>query len=112
MDETIEEYTSSKALWTTHGDSDARYSEALPEKNPGYKSELQGGAMGTPISGIVGSLCVAMFLDTVFIHLATVSFNKDASTIATLQLEAVVRPNVIVDALMVASGIATCGTIP
>ena len=65
-----------------------------------------------PISGIFGSLCVAMFLDTVFIHIAAVSFNKDASTVATLQQEAVVHPNVIVDALMVTSGVAACGTIP
>ena len=82
MDETIEEYTSSKALWTTHGGSDTRYSQALPEENPGYKSKFQGGAMRKPISGIFSSFCVAMLLDTVFIHLAAVSFNKDASTIA------------------------------
>ena len=67
-----------------------------------------------PISGIIGSLgslCVVVLLNTVFIHLVTVCFYVDAPTVTTLQQEAVMGPNMIVDTRMVTSSIAACGTI-
>ena len=68
--------------------------------------------MAMPFSGIIDSLCVVVLLNTVLIHLVTVCFYEDAPTVTTLQQEAVISPNMIVDAWMVSSSITTCGTIP
>ena len=69
--------------------------------------------MTTPISGIIGSLgSLGMFVlcDTVFVHSSTVRLHEDTPAVTALQQETVVSPDVIVDAGVVARGIAASGT--
>ena len=69
--------------------------------------------MTMPTSGIIGSLGslqMFVFRDTVFVHLSTVRLHEDTPVVTALQQEAIVSPDVIVDAGMIACGIAASGT--
>ena len=69
-----------------------------------------GGASGTPISGIVSSLlCVLMLHNAMSIHLLAVSMHEGASTMAAFKQKAVVRPDMVVNTLVVARGITASG---
>ena len=65
-----------------------------------------------PTSGIIGSLCVVVLLNTVLVHLGTVCFYKDAPAITALQQEAIMSPDMIVDAGVISCGITACGAVP
>ena len=69
--------------------------------------------MTTPISGIIGSLgslCMFVLRDTVFVHFSTVRLHEDTPVVTALQQETVVSPDVIVDTGVVARGVAASGT--
>ena len=85
--------------------------QTLLEENP-ENSKLHGGALEMPISGIFGSLSVLVFLDAVPVHLAAVSLHKIAPSVTTLQQQAIVCSDAIIDTLMVSSGVTACGTVP
>ena len=67
--------------------------------------------MTTPTSGVIGSLCVVVLLNTVLIHFGTVCFYKDAPAITALQQEAIMSPDMIVDAGVISCGITACGAV-
>ena len=67
--------------------------------------------MTTPTSGIIGSLCVVVLLNTVLIHLGTVCFYEDAPAITALQQEAIMSPDMIVDAGVISCGITARGAV-
>ena len=67
--------------------------------------------MTTPTSGIFGSLCVVVLLNTVLVHLGTVCFYKDAPAITALQQEAIMSPDMIVDAGVISCGITARGAV-
>ena len=67
--------------------------------------------MTTPTSGIIGSLHVVVLLNTVLIHLGTVCFYEDAPAITALQQEAIMSPDMIVDAGVISCGITACGAV-
>ena len=69
--------------------------------------------MTTPISGVIGSLgslCMFVLRDTVFVHFSTVRLHKGTPVVTALQQEMVVSPDVIVNTGVVARGIAASGT--
>ena len=81
-------------------------------RNPVFeKGELLKGAMTMPTSGIIGSLCVAVLLNTMLVHLGTVCFYKDTPAVTALQQEAVMSTNMIVDAGMISCSITACGAV-
>ena len=67
--------------------------------------------MTTPTSGIIGSLRVVVLLNTVLVHLGTVCFYEDAPAITALQQEAIMSPDMIVDAGMISCGITARGAV-
>ena len=67
--------------------------------------------MTTRTSGIIGSLHVVVLLNTVLVHLGTVCFYKDAPAITALQQEAIMSPDMIVDAGVISCGITACGAV-
>ena len=69
--------------------------------------------MTMPISGVIsslGSLCMFVLRDTVFVHSSTVRLHEDTPVVTALHQETVVSPDVIVDTGVVARGIAASGT--
>ena len=64
-----------------------------------------------PTSGIISSLHVVVLLNTVLIHLGTVCFYEDAPAITALQQEAIMSPDMIVDAGMISCGITARGAV-
>ena len=69
-----------------------------------------GGASRTPISGVVSSLlCVLMLCNAMSIHLLAVGMYEGTSTMAAFKQKAVVRPNMVVNTLVVAGGITASG---
>ena len=67
--------------------------------------------MTTPTSGIIGSLRVVVLLNTVLIHLGPVCFYEDAPAITALQQEAIMSPDMIVDAGVISCGITARGAV-
>ena len=67
--------------------------------------------MTTPTSGVIGSLRVVVLLNTVLVHLGTVCFYEDAPAITALQQEAIMSPDMIVDAGMISCGITARGAV-
>ena len=65
----------------------------------------------TPTSGVIGSLRVVVLLNTVLIHLGTVCFYEDAPAITALQQEAIMSPDMIVDAGVISCGITARGAV-
>ena len=64
-----------------------------------------------PTSGVFGSLHVVVLLNTVLVHLGTVCFYEDAPAITALQQEAIMSPDMIVDAGVISCGITACGAV-
>ena len=64
-----------------------------------------------PTSGVIGSLRVVVLLNTVLVHLGTVCFYEDAPAITALQQEAIMSPDMIVDAGVISCGITACGAV-
>ena len=67
--------------------------------------------MTMPTSGVIGSLHVVVLLNTVLVHLGTVCFYEDAPAITALQQEAIMSPDMIVDAGVISCGITACGAV-
>ena len=67
--------------------------------------------MTTPTSGIIGSLRVVVLLNTVLVHLGTVCFYEDTPAITALQQEAIMSPDMIVDAGVISCGITGRGAV-
>ena len=67
--------------------------------------------MTTPTSGVIGSLHVVVLLNTMLVHLGTVCFYEDAPAITALQQEAIMSPDMIVDAGMIFCGITARGAV-
>ena len=67
--------------------------------------------MTTPTSGVIGSLCVVVLLNTMLIHLGTVCFYEDAPAITALQQEVIMSPDMIVDAGVISCGITAHGAV-
>ena len=67
--------------------------------------------MTTPTSGVIGSLCVVVLLNTVLVHLGTVCFYEDAPAITALQQEAIMSLDMIVDAGVISCGITARGAV-
>ena len=64
-----------------------------------------------PTSGVIGSLRVVVLLNTVLVHLGTVCFYEDAPVITALQQEAIMSPDMIVDAGVISCGITARGAV-
>ena len=67
--------------------------------------------MTTPTSGVIGSLHVVVLLNTMLVHFCTVCFYKDAPAITALQQEAIMSPDMIVDAGVISCGITARGAV-
>ena len=64
-----------------------------------------------PTSGVIGNLRVVVLLNTVLVHLGTVCFYEDAPAITALQQEAIMSPDMIVDAGVISCGITARGAV-
>ena len=67
--------------------------------------------MTTPTSGVIDSLRVVVLLNTVLVHLGTVCFYEDTPAITALQQEAIMSPDMIVDAGLISCGITARGAV-
>ena len=78
-----------------------------------FKDKLRMNTSGMPISGVTAtSTCKAMLEDAMIVHLSTVSFDDSATTISTFHQKAVMRPDMIINTLMIAGAITTRGAEP